>query len=78
MAGLNDDGPIPNQRLVYIDPYSLEIEGGSPPPPAPPQYAWRGNTGAQGHPGARGGAPERLRVDLQRAIEARKHKGVWR
>lgn len=44
MAGLNDDGPIPNQRLVYIDPYNLDIEGGRPPPPAPPrQYAWRGN-----------------------------------
>ena len=44
MAGLNDDGPVPNQHLVYIDPYSLEVERGRSLPPPPKGKAFKGAT----------------------------------
>lgn len=44
MAGLNDDGPIPDQHLCYLDPYSLEVEHGRSMPPPPKGKAFKGAT----------------------------------
>lgn len=44
MAGLNDEGPIPNQHLVYLDPYMLEPIAGRHLPPPPRQSKFKGAT----------------------------------
>ena len=44
LAGWNDHQPVMNQRLEYLDLYSLEVERGHTPPVPPLHLAHRGAT----------------------------------